>query len=198
MPDGATPTARRAKIRAVVLVGFMGAGKSSVGRALATRLKWSFVDLDQRIEKRDGRTIAEIFRESGEAEFRRMEHEALRELIDDLGSGGSARVVALGGGALIHESNARLIEGVKIPTIFLDAPVEELWRRCRQQPAESGMERPLLSGTQAFRELYEKRRPHYLRASLRHETGGKVVEQIAAELIQALGLNRRRGSRGQN
>jgi shikimate kinase len=198
MPDGATPTARRAKIRAVVLVGFMGAGKSSVGRALATRLKWSFVDLDQRIERRDGRTIVEIFRESGEAEFRRMEHEALRELIDDLGSGGGARVVALGGGTLIHESNARLIEAVKIPTIFLDAPIEELWRRCRQQPAESGIKRPLLSGTQAFRELYEKRRPHYLRASLRHETGGKVVEQIAAELIQALGLDRRRGNRGQN
>ncbi len=180
-----------------MLVGFMGAGKSSVGRVLAGQLGWSFEDLDQRIERHRGKTIAEIFRNSGEAEFRRTEHEALKELLQEL-SGGSEAVIALGGGAFIHESNAMLIEALKIPTVFLDAGVDELWRRCTQEPAQLGHERPLLTESQDFRDLYEKRRPYYLRASLRHETSGKAVAEIAAELIQALGLRRRGGNRGEN
>ena len=175
----------------------MGAGKSSVGRALASQLNWSFEDLDQRIERRNDRTVAEIFREFGEAEFRRMEHEALEELLDELTSG-AEKVIALGGGAFIHESNVKLIEAKKIPSVFLDAAIDELWRRCMEQQPELGMERPLLTGVEGFRELYEKRRPYYLRASSRQETGGKAVEQIAAELVQTLGLSRRGGNRGQN
>ncbi|MGA8274233.1 MAG: shikimate kinase [Candidatus Sulfotelmatobacter sp.] len=180
-----------------MLVGFMGAGKSSVGRALAEQMGWSFEDLDQRIERREKTTIAEIFRSSGEAEFRRSEHEALKEMLEELDSG-SGKVIALGGGAFVHESNARLIESLKIPTVFLDANVQELWRRCMRQSAETGMERPLLKESEGFRALYEKRRPYYLKASLIHDTGGKMIEQIAAELIQALGLARRGGNRGEN
>ena len=65
--------------------------------------------------------------------------------------------------------------------MFLDAGVEELWRRCREQAERQGMERPLLGSLESFRELYEARRPHYLKAALRQETGGKTVEEIAAE-----------------
>jgi len=182
--------------RAVVLIGFMGAGKSSVGRALAERLGWTFEDLDERIERREQRKVPEIFRQSGESEFRRAEHAALRELLLEL-SAGADRIVALGGGAFVQKSNARLVEAGGVPTVFLDASVEELWRRCKQQAEQQGMERPLLGGLRIFRELYETRKPHYLKASFRQETGGKTVERIAAELVRALRLDRRRRRRGQ-
>jgi shikimate kinase len=175
----------------------MGAGKSSVGRTLAGQLGWTFEDLDQRIERCDARSIAEIFRLSGEAEFRRKEHEALKQLLEELRNGSEA-VIALGGGAFIQKTNATLIEASGIPTVFLDAGVDELWRRCMQESANAGAERPLLSRAEGFRDLYEKRRPYYLKARLRHETGGKAVEQIAAELIHTLGLSRRGGKRGEN
>src|SRR5579862_7206074 len=94
-------------VRAVVLVGFMGAGKSSVGAALSRRLGWPFEDLDERIQAREQRSIEQIFRESGEAEFRRLEHQALRSLVGELDS---AKVVALGGGAFAQAINASLLE----------------------------------------------------------------------------------------
>jgi len=94
--------------RAVFLLGFMGAGKTSVGQALARRLGWGFVDLDQQIERRAGRTIAEIFAGSGEDAFRRIETAVLRELLAKLGHG-SPLVVALGGGTPVREENAALL-----------------------------------------------------------------------------------------
>jgi shikimate kinase len=178
------------------LIGFMGAGKSSVGRALGEQLGWTFEDLDERIERREGRRVPEIFRESGESGFRRAEHAALKELLTELRAGAEG-IVALGGGAFVQKHNARLIEAGNVPTVFLDASVEALWRRCRQQAEQQGMERPLLGDPESFRELYQARRPHYLKASLRQETGGRTVEEIAAEVIQTLGLNRKRGRRGE-
>jgi shikimate kinase len=177
--------------RAVILVGFMGAGKSTVGRALAKQLGWTFQDLDDRIEQHEKQSVAQIFRNAGEAEFRRAEREALKELLNELRTG-CEKVIALGGGAFIDKSNVRLIEAANLPTIFLDAAAEELWTRCHQQAEERGTERPLLATRERFRELYEQRRPHYLAASLRQETGGREVEEIASDLIQVLGLSRRR------
>jgi shikimate kinase len=173
----------------------MGAGKSSVGQALAQQLGWAFEDLDERIERREGQKVAEIFRGSGEAGFRRSEQAALKELLEELRSTGMAKVIALGGGAFVQESNAALLETAKIPTAFLEASVEELWVRCKSQSEKQGIERPLLGSLEGFRDMYQQRRPHYLKASLRHETGGKTVEQIAAELIQAFGLG---GKQGEN
>ncbi len=193
-------TGRDTELRAVILIGFMGAGKSSVGRALSDQLGWTFEDLDERIERREQRKVPEIFRDSGEFEFRRAEHSALKDLLKELHSG-AERIVALGGGAFAQERNARLIDAGKVPTVFLDADVEELWRRCREQAEQQQMERPLLGSLEGFRELYQARRPHYLKASFRQETGGKTVEQIASEVIQVLGLgqlglDQRRGRRG--
>src|ERR1043166_4912295 len=85
------------KTQALFLVGFMGAGKSSVAELLGQRLGWPFEDLDVRIQQRDGRSIEQIFAESGEQYFRRIEHEALRAVVDELGT--NPRVIALGGGA---------------------------------------------------------------------------------------------------
>jgi len=172
---------------AVFLVGFMGAGKTSVGRALGKRLNWSFEDLDDRVERQEGRKVAEIFRESGEAEFRRAEHKALRQAIEELNRGGT-KIVALGGGAFVQKENAELLKGSRVPVVFLNAPVEELWERCSKQASEVGLERPLLRSPQEFRELYQKRRRSYLKASLKIETGDRTVDEIAAEISEALGL----------
>ncbi|MFZ0298329.1 MAG: shikimate kinase [Candidatus Sulfotelmatobacter sp.] len=175
----------------MILVGFMGAGKSSVGRALAEQLGWTFEDLDDRIEQREGRKVPEIFRDSGEAGFRRAEFTALKELMREL-QATPERIVALGGGAFVQKENARLIEAGAVSTVFLDAGVDELWRRCRQQAEPEGLERPLRGSLERFGELYEARRRHYLKASFRQETGGKTILEIATEVIQALGLERRR------
>jgi shikimate kinase len=175
--------------RALILIGFMGAGKSSVGRALAANLGWRFIDLDERIEQREGRRVAEIFRKDGEAGFRRMEYEALAGLLDEPATV-PEKVIALGGGAFAQEAVAELIGRARISTVFLDAGIDELWSRCKRQSEEERTERPLLGSPEGFRKLYELRRPSYSRASLIQQTGGKTVDEIAAELILALGINR--------
>jgi shikimate kinase len=167
-------------VRAVCLVGFMGAGKSSVGAALSRRLGWPFVDLDERIQSREGRTIEEIFRQSGEAGFRQEEHAALRDLLLNFAS--SSVVIALGGGAFVQAENAALLKRAGIPTVFLDAPVEELFRRCQEQPQD----RPLRRDQEQFRQLHEVRRAGYMAAGMRIETGGKDVDTVAAEVASSL------------
>jgi len=171
----------------VFLVGFMGAGKTSVGRALGQRLNWVFEDLDDRIERREGRTVAEIFRESGESAFREAENSALRQVLDEAESR-VARIVALGGGAFVQSRNAALLRASGLPVVFLDAPVGELWQRCRTQAHAAGAERPLLKSEEEFRQLYNTRRPHYSQASRKIETGGRTVDAIAREIADALGL----------
>jgi len=171
----------------VFLVGFMGAGKSTVGRALSQRLNWMFEDLDDRIERREGRSVAEIFRDSGESEFRRAERAALQSVMKEL-HGGVARIVALGGGAFVQPENAALFRATGVHTVFLNASVEELWRRCREQATAAAAERPLLSSAERFRSLYDERRLAYAKASLRIETVGRTVDEIAAEIMTALQL----------
>jgi shikimate kinase len=163
----------------------MGVGKTSVGRALSQLLGWRFDDLDDRIEAREKRSIEEIFRDSGEAEFRRVESAALRELIAELGD--SPRVVALGGGAITQGENARMLQESGGRVIFLDAPVEELFRRCEQDEQK----RPLQRDLRQFHELYEQRRPFYLKADYFIDTQGKDLETVAAEVACSLGLIRK-------
>jgi shikimate kinase len=168
--------------RGIVLVGFMGAGKSTVGRELGLQLGWPFEDLDDRIQAREGRIIERIFHESGEAAFRQAEHHALRQLIEELGL--EARVAALGGGAFVQANNLALLESSGLPTVFLDAPPEELFRRCEEQ----GTNRPLQRDRERFLQLYTQRQPHYCKASIRIETTGKAVHSVAEEIIERLGL----------
>jgi len=182
--------AERVPVRTVFLVGFMGAGKSSVGRALSQRLGWGFEDLDDRIQAREGRSIGQIFRESGEAEFRRAEADALRELIGEQES--SPRVVGLGGGAFVQAENAALLGQTQSPIVFLDAPVDELFRRCQQEKVE----RPLRQDQKRFRQLYEARRPRYLAGTLRVETAGKSVDAVAVEVAGLLGIVEDTGTGG--
>jgi shikimate kinase len=174
---------------AVFLLGFMGAGKTTVGRVLGQRLNWVFEDLDDRIAAREGRTVREIFRDSGESEFRRAEHAALEHVLHEL-RGGVARIVALGGGAFAQKENAALLRGSGVSTVFLDAPVEDLWQRCCAEAGETGRERPLLGSVAEFRDLYQVRRNAYSQALLRIQTGNRTVETIAAEIAETLGLKK--------
>ena len=181
----ATTSSPVSGVCAVFLVGFMGAGKSSVGLALSRKMGWAFEDLDDRIQARERRSIEEIFEQSGEAAFRQAEHLALRSLIESLGVS-SPTVVAVGGGAFAQANNAALLEESGFSAIFLDAPVEELFRRCQEQK----LDRPLRRNLEQFRRLYESRRPHYMKAALRIDTDGKDVEEVA-EAIQRLGFSRK-------
>jgi shikimate kinase len=162
----------------------MGAGKTSVGRALSERLGCRFQDLDDRIEAREGRTVADIFRDSGEAGFRRAEHVALQDLLAETETG--CLILALGGGAFAQPANAALLDRGATPTVYLDASAEELWRRC----GDDTVVRPLCSEENAFRQLYEARRPKYLRARLRVETSGRDIAEIVKEIVDRLGLQR--------
>jgi shikimate kinase len=172
-------------VRAVVLVGFMGAGKTSVGRALSERTGWRFVDLDDRIQAREGRTIPEIFRESGETGFRRVEHAALQEMLREVET--APLILAVGGGAFPQAENASLLESAATPTVFLDAPVAELWGRCDADATD----RPLRRKQSEFHALYEVRRPRYMKARLRVETGGRQIEHIVDEIVDSLVLRPR-------
>ena len=165
----------------------MGAGKTTVGKELARQLGWAFEDLDDRIQSREGRTIEEIFRNSGEAEFRRCEHMALLELLRLVDS--SPLVVALGGGAFAQAQNVRILKTAPGVTVFLSAPVEELYRRCQLQQ----LKRPLHQNEMQFRELYEARHSLYLKATHQIETAGKDATAVTAEVIRTLELNQVRG-----
>ena len=164
----------------VILVGFMGAGKTTVGRLLAQRLKMKFVDLDDRIRGRERRTIPEIFRDDGEEHFRRVETECLKRLIAEK----EPTVIALGGGAFVQEKNAEMIRSAKIPVVFLDGSPEELFRRCAPEVGE----RPLAADENQFRQLYESRRQGYMRAGVRVDTTVLSPEQVAEEIARRLDL----------
>jgi shikimate kinase len=185
--DVGAPAARRdAPVRAVFLVGFMGAGKTSVGRALSKHLGWRFEDLDDRIQARERRTVPEIFQQAGEAGFREAERAALRELLEEIESG-APLIAALGGGAFVQEAIASLLAESGGATVFLDAPADELWRRC----GSDLVERPLRREESEFRRLHDARRPRYLQASLKVDTGGKAIEQIVREIADGLRLDHR-------
>ena len=169
--------------RGICLVGFMGAGKTSVGRSLAHRFGWVFTDLDDLVEARAGRRVAEIFRSEGESAFRKAELTALHEVLQD-GPDARPLVLALGGGAFVQPAVARAIFEAGMPCVFLDASLEELRRRC----APEGAQRPLFQDENRFRQLYETRRPDYMKADVRIDTTGLTVEQVAAEITRRLGF----------
>jgi shikimate kinase len=172
---------------AVFLVGFMGAGKTTVGRIMAEQLGWEFTDLDECIESRQGRSVAAIFRDSGETGFRDLEHAELRRVLANVRRGGKM-IAALGGGAIADSRNSALLLRHEFPIVFLDAPVETLRRRCLRQAGLRGMQRPLLGAMAEFRERHAGRSKHYRKATLRVGTAGRRPSSIAAQLITRMRL----------
>lgn len=173
--------ARAESTRRVFLIGFMGAGKTTVGRALARRLGWSFRDLDEIIEKRQGKSVAAIFTEAGEDGFRRAESAALHELLDDNVAAGNL-VLALGGGAFAQARNRSALDRGGAITILLEAPLEVLRRRC----AADGKTRPLAVDEARFAQLFAERRAAYELADVRVATMDKSVEEVAMEIEHIL------------
>jgi shikimate kinase len=146
----------------IYLVGFMGCGKSTVGRALADELGWSFFDLDDEIESGAGSTVSEIFDSQGEEMFRAMEASALAKRVRTVQSG-QPQVIALGGGALMNDKNLELVLNHGV-VVWLDAPFELIEKRVA---AES--HRPLARDPEKLRELFEIRCPRYALADYRVE-----------------------------
>jgi shikimate kinase len=176
---------RAARTRRIFLIGFMGAGKTTVGRTLARRLGWTFQDLDEVIEHRRGQSVAGIFAEAGEAGFRQMESAALEELLNQEQKEDAAHgnlIVALGGGAFVQPHNRAALERAGAITVLLEAPLEELRRRC----ARDGGIRPLAREEAKFAQLFAERRAAYALAQFRVETMNKAVEEVATEIEHML------------
>ena len=179
MPTSQVPLGLPPTLRRIVLTGFMGAGKSTVGRRLAARLGWDFLDLDEHIEARTGTTIPDIFTNHGEPHFRRIESAALASALVR-----SRTVLALGGGAPEEITNRLLIEQTPgTLAIFLDAPFPTLFDRCMLQ--EIG--RPVLADPAQAELRFARRRPFYYRMSriaidTSTQSPDETVEAILAEL----------------
>ena len=162
----------RHRRKVIYLLGFMGSGKSTVGKLLAGVLGWPFIDLDTIIEAGQGLSIREIFENSGEPFFRQIERAALVEA-----SKAEPAVIALGGGTFAQPPNVDLIRESGGTTVWLDCPPEILRARCQ------GLEnRPLFRDEQSFTMLFMERLPYYRLADFRISTEShepdEVVEQI--------------------
>lgn len=159
----------------IFLVGFMGAGKTTVGRTLAEHMGYDFFDLDELIEAQAAKSVQAIFAELGEAEFRRLEHEAIRAC-----SNRSRAVIALGGGAYVPDWNRTLLRTIG-RTVWLDCPLDVCLRR-----VSGDQSRPLLGDEGEMRELLEERRPAYSQADYVVETGELSPEELVIEITRLL------------
>jgi shikimate kinase len=164
----------------IVLTGFMGAGKTTVGALLAARLGWEFADTDRVIEAHAHCTIAQIFEREGETAFRDEEGAAIREL------GRSERmVIGLGGGSLEMEATREFLASLPGTLIvFLEAPLEILLARCARQ--EDGPVRPVLAERAGLAERWRRRLPWYRAAHLTVETAGLSAEAVAESILRTL------------
>jgi shikimate kinase len=164
----------------IVLTGFMGSGKSTIGPLLAAELGWNFVDLDAEIERRSGLTIPQIFTERGESAFRKEETAALVAAL-----GHARTVIALGGGAPETLANRLLLEQTPATAVvYLAAPFATLAARCSAQPANL---RPNFTDHAAAQTRFATRQPIYQRlAHVCIETDGLTPEASVAAVLSAV------------
>ncbi len=163
----------------VVITGFMGTGKSTVGRSLADRLGVPFVDTDALIERDEGRPVSEIFANSGEVYFRSAEKRAITSALGFKGA-----VVATGGGAIVDADNRALLKAAA-PIVCLTARPEVIARRARAE----GDTRPLLSGNDSvdrIRGLLAERADAYGHADLQVDTSDREIDELVDELASFL------------
>jgi XRE family aerobic/anaerobic benzoate catabolism transcriptional regulator len=163
----------------VALLGVRGAGKSSVGAALAVRLGAPFVELDQEIEQGAGLSLAEIFELHGEAHYRRLERDALHRALD-----GSSVVLATGG-SIVSDAGSYALLRERARTVWLRASAEDHWERVVRQ----GDRRPMAENPHAFaqlRELLSAREPLYARAHHIVDTSGRSIDEVVAAVHNAI------------
>ena len=168
-------------IQRIALTGFMGAGKSTVGRLLASELGWRFIDVDDEIEAAQGATIAAIFAEQGEPWFRQLEHETIRRLLNS-----ERLVLALGGGAIEDErTRSLLLEAGGTRLIHLDASLDTVLLRCR------GTEtlRPVLQDHTHLETRYQRRLPLYRQAHLTIPVDSLLPEAVVATILAQMGAS---------
>ena len=178
--------ARRRVPQKIFLIGFMGSGKSRVGRVLSRRLGFDFIDLDSLIEGKMGVSIAEIFKSSGEGGFRDIESRILGEVVE--GKGGDevgARVVSTGGGIILRGENRAVMSGCGV-TVYLRTPPRVIWDRVKHNTA-----RPLLQvegdPLEKICELLKERKNLYEQAAdLVVDTENRTPEEVAEEIAQGL------------
>jgi shikimate kinase len=177
------PIALPAGLQRIVLTGFMGAGKTSVGRLLAELLGWEFLDLDDHLEARAGTTIPSLFESHGEPHFRRLESSALANALSR-----PHTVLALGGGTPEQMTNRLLLEQTPGTTvIFLDAPFETLFDRCMLQSFTSPDHiRPVLASPEQAEARFRVRQPLYQRLASHTLATGELTPTEAAERILSL------------
>ncbi|MGX9426129.1 MULTISPECIES: helix-turn-helix transcriptional regulator [Bradyrhizobium] len=180
LAGGSASTPRRASFSGIALIGLRGAGKSTLGRMLAKRIGWSFVELNKEVERENGLSVAEIIALYGQEGFRRMEQAALKQLL----TRNELMVLATGGGIVSEPLTFDLILS-SFYTIWLKAEPEEHMARVRRQ----GDLRPMADDRSAMAELRNillSREPLYSRASAVVDTAGLSVDAAAARLIEAV------------
>ncbi|MFT4111502.1 shikimate kinase [Silvibacterium sp.] len=166
--------------RRIILIGFMGAGKSTTGRLLARALGWRFADSDELIQKQAGRTIAEIFSTDGEPAFRALESSVICEH-----SHGEKLVLALGGGAIEHPATREHLHAMpNTRVVYLEAPLELMIQRCLEEPG--GATRPILADRTHLADRFQSRLPHYRSAHLTVPTAHLTPEQVVDQILAAL------------
>lgn len=170
----------------VALTGYMGAGKTTVGRVLANLLRWSFFDLDYEIELRQKLLVRELFQLHGESGFREIETDTLRFVLQQASG---PTVVALGGGTFVQSANVEFLRRRRAQVVFLETGIEELFQRCQAAAQHLPLNpRPLVATPEAFYALYTRRLPYYRAADLTVNATDKKVEELAQEIAFNLHL----------
>ena len=159
----------------LALVGFMGTGKTSAGRLVAEQLHFEFLDTDEFIQARSGRTIADIFAQNGEPTFRELERDVVREL-----AGRTRTVISTGGGLPTNPDNLAALKAHAL-VVCLWASPEKIWERVRNQS-----HRPLLQSPdpqRKIRELLELRAPFYQQADVLIDTDRRSAREVAQKIV---------------
>lgn len=171
--------------RNLILVGFPGTGKTQAGRLAAKALDWEFVDSDELITARAGRSIEDIFARDGEPAFRAMERDVLRRVCS-----GERQVIGTGGGSFIDPENRDLMLGAGL-VVCLEAPPEVIWQRLSSAPYTTV--RPLLQGEDPLQRIKQLKRTRQSRYNMAHRslsTDCLSLEQVAEALVAAVQAGR--------
>lgn len=167
------------KRKNIVLCGFMGSGKSTIGNLLSKKMGMAFIDLDAYIEKKENKSVSQIFADSGEEYFRQLEKNAVKELAYK-----KSIILATGGGTLTFRENVDILKNADNKIILLDLPVEVV-----EQRLQGDTKRPLLNRPdkeKVMRELYEKRLPLYRSAADIVVNAANSPLQVCMEIIANL------------